>query len=180
MLDYIVINVPISPIEANYFTTKSLFNKLEQTPSGRKTTELKEYGILEVNIWFNLVKMISEPLIDSYCAINATIDAIAIDKYGLEYLLNKITSKFPKTAKIYDFKQISDLKWKIKSATFTFNFTGQEIDTYYKFLRGGYDLKKSKLTKTVSQTINQGISVELTEYSGIHKGESSKYYESLV
>ena len=93
-----------------------------------------------------------------------------------------ITSYIPNSfSEIYNFNRKNSLEWKIKSASFTYNFIGEQAGIYYKMLRGGYDLTKSKLKKSVTERQDKKTNrlISTTEYSGITKVNSEQYYESV-
>lgn len=182
MIDYIVVSAPISPIEANFITANSKLKIFTPTPTGRKSTELKEKGIKEVNVWFNMNSIMNEPLTERTCLLNVTLDMAKLRHRTWEEIQKILMDKMPDTSvKMYNFNRKNDLEWKIKSATFVYNFIGEQAETYYKLLRGGYDLSKSKLKKNVTETIEQETNTlsSVTEYSGITKIESNRYYESV-
>lgn len=182
MIDYIVVSAPVSPIEANFITANSKFKLFTPTPTGRKSTELKEKGIKEVNVWFNMNSIMNEPLTERTCLLNVTLDMAKLRHKTWEEIQKILTDKLPDTSvKMYNFNRKNDLEWKIKSATFVYNFIGEQAETYYKLLRGGYDLSKSKLKKNVTETLEQETNTlsSVTEYSGITKIESNRYYESV-
>lgn len=177
MLEKIKINALISPLEANYITSSNKFKKAKTTPTGIKTTELYSEGIIEINIWFNLRRMMSESLTDRYCTINATIDVTKMQENGLDDLLGKITERLPeKPNEAIGYRGAKSLEWKINSAIFVFTFEGYLTETYYKLFRGGYELKKQRLKRTISKEKDKDNNIVCkTEYTS----ELSRKTESI-
>jgi len=173
MLKYITINVPISPIEANYLVRHNKFPDFKNVPNGKKTTKLSNSGIIELSVWFNWGAMISESLREPTCSLTAFIDCRVIKKNGLGNVLNLINSYMPDVSEDSEnLKRLAKLEWKISSATFEYYFTGNQIYTYYKLLRGGYDLTKIKLTKKISkENDDYGNEIYKTKYEAREKEE---------
>lgn len=176
MLENIIINVPISPIEANYLVRNNKFRVFKSVPSGKKTTELSPKGIKEVSVWFNWGAMMSQSLTDPTCSLTAIIDSEVINENGFDYIQKEIGTYIPKVSEdVENLKRLVKLEWKINSATFVYHFTGNQINTYYKLLSGGYDLTKSKLKKIVSRESDKfGNEVYKTRYEGIEKKEETE------
>lgn len=182
MLDYIVISAEITPIEANYITANSQFKEFVATPTGKKTTELSKMGIRDINVWFNMNSIINSPLTEKTCLLNITLDATIFRKTSWYNIQKVITNKIPDSSfEFYNFNRKYDLDWKVKSATFIYNFIGEQAETYYKLLRGGRDLTKSKLKKSVTETLSEESDniISATEYTGITQANSDRYYESV-
>ena len=89
--------------------------------------------------------------------------------------------KIPARKVLYGFNR--EIKWKIKSVTFIYNFVGTELQTYYYLLSGGYNLNKYKLEKTL--TIDHAPKaanidkIYKTEYTGIHRKSESNQNDSF-
>lgn len=169
MLETVILSFAISPLEANFILTHLHDDSsYDDTPTGKKTTFYKDYGILDLNIWMNFAAIKTEPFTNRNCLINATINYIKA--YECFNSMRQI-SKFSNCKNVYDFLSIKlneiipksifvpnidqygfnrELEWKVKSANFTYNFIGTEIVQYYKLLSGGYNLPKFKLEKNVS------------------------------
>lgn len=179
MLTTIVISAAITPIEANFIAINNQLEDFKETPTGMKTTELKKSGIIDLNVWFNMEKLKTEPFTEPNCMLNATIDVSKLNMTSFTDIARIISESINYSgSSLYGFNRKDGLEWKLKSATFTYTFTGTMIDIYYKFLRGGYDLRKSRLKKTVHEPQkkkNTGKTVcSMTEYSGIQLKKSAK------
>lgn len=173
MISTFVLSFPISALEANFLVTNlTNLRVFIPTANGMYTEHFKDVGILNVNIWMNKDKFISEPLTTENCMINATIhyqfaknkllslsaeEAKNLSEQEInaklyEDICNQLANilKTSKSELPYTFNR--EIKWKIQSATFTYNFIGSQLKNYYYLLSGGYNLTKLKLDKKVTIT----------------------------
>lgn len=80
MLKTLIVSAPITPVMANYivhYTPASIEwekpNYRQGSASTRYSRNFIKMGILEVNVWFNTAKMISQPFSTANCLLNVIL-----------------------------------------------------------------------------------------------------------
>lgn len=191
MLKTLTLSTPITPVMANfiiYYSPESLEWTTPNYHTGSSTSKVcrnfKGLPILEVNIWFNVAKMISEPFSTPNCLMNVVVDA---EKFtGMDNIIAEMYAlipDYPKNKDNYLNHFITDFNFEVKGATFVYNFEGTLIKEYYKLIKGGYDLGQIHLKKEVRESIHKPNYIYTTEYVGTHDDSDpekpSRYTESL-
>lgn len=188
MIKTITLSSPITPVMANYiihYSPESLNwtkpNNYQGSSAIRLSRNFKNTPILEVNIWFNLAKIISEPFSTANCLMNVIVDAQNIT--CMDNINAELYALLPSYPKDFLGAFVKALDFKVKGATFVYNFEGTLIKEYYKLLKGGYDLSQMHLKKEVRESIHKPNYIYTTEYSGVHDTTDpeklSRYAESL-
>lgn len=186
MLNTIMISSPITPVMANYIVHESpdaykWYPAFGQYDTVRHSEDFRRMGIIDMNVWFNTRKMVSESFATPNCLLNVLLDAKFVT--CMDDVIGEITALLPDYPQNYLKNFVTPLHFEVKSATFTYNFTGKLIKQYYVLLRGGYDLQHMNLQKTVSEDTMYDFNIHTTEYSGIHSNKSrdtlNRYNESL-
>lgn len=191
MLKTLTLSTPITPVMANFiihYSPESLGWTTPNYRSGSSTSKVsrafKNLPILEVNIWFNVSKMISEPFSTANCLMNVVVDA---EKFtGMEDIIaemHALIPDYPDNPDNYLNRFITPFHFEVKGATFVYNFEGTLIKEYYKLIKGGYDLGQMHLKKEVRESIHKPNYIYTTEYSGTHDDSDpekpNRYTESL-
>lgn len=188
MLKTITLCAPITPVMANYiihYCPKSLkWESPKSQPISYTTRFCRNFAntpILEVNIWFNLAKIVTEPFSTANCLMNVVVDAQNIT--CLDDIIAELYALLPDYPENFLGKFVTDLHFKVKGATFVYNFEGTLIKEYYKLLKGGYDLSQMHLKKEVQESVQKPNYLFTTEYSGVRhttdKEKIPRYAESL-
>jgi hypothetical protein len=149
MLDYIVITTTINIIEALQIRHYGLFKKAYYSVNGMKTYEVKEYGIKEISLWADTKKAFIEPVVNKNCIFSVTLDGVELLRESIqdyEVVIKRVEEFLPK-----GFERRGKLEWKVKSASFIYNFTGYNIYEYYMLLRSGYDLANLNMEKVTQK-----------------------------
>lgn len=188
MLKTLIVSAPITPVMANYivhYTPASIEwekpNYRQGSASTRYSRNFIKMGILEVNVWFNTAKMISQPFSTANCLLNVILDAQKIT--CMDDIIAELYALLPAYPENFLGMFVKDLRFKVKGATFVYNFEGTLIKEYYKLLKGGYDLSQMHLKKEVRESMHKPNYIYTTEYSGVHDttvpAELDRYSESL-
>lgn len=164
MIDYIIITANINIIEALKISNYGSFKNPYYNVNGMKTYELKDIGIREISVWADMKKVFTEPSSNRNCMFSATIDGVAFMQNGKENyteVIDRIEAFLPPS-----FERKGKLEWKVKSASFVYNFTGYNIYEYYMFLRSGYDLSNINMEKTTEKIKNEEAEFFKMTFSG--------------
>lgn len=186
MLKTLIVSAPITPVMANYIVHYSpesiVWNKPKNgSATNRLSKDFINLGIIEINVWFNAVKMVSEPFSTTNCLLNVVLDAQQIT--CMDDIIAELYALLPDYPENFLGMFVKDLNFKVKGATFVYNFEGTMIKDYYYLLKGGYDLSQMHLKKESKESHAKPYSIYTTEYSGIHDSTDSqklsRYQEAL-
>lgn len=170
MLDFITINAAINAAEALNIRNYSKFEQPQFAETEMYTVELKDKGIVQVNVWVNLKKLFLEPLSNYNCTINVTVDAKRFERDG-EYDFSMVTGKVEEYLP-EDWGR--RLEWKLQSASFRYVFQGYHIKDYYQFLKSGYDLKNMQLKREFGRMESDSDEAHQISYDSMHQREQGR------
>lgn len=174
MIDYIIITTNINIIEALQIRNYGKFENPIYHANGMKSYELKDCGIREIAVWADTKKIFMEHSSSRNCLFSATIDATMFLKEGVnnyKEIIERIEAYLPPS-----FARKEMLEWKVKSASFVYNFTGDNIYDYYMFLRSGYDLSNINMEKLTERRRKD----EVESYKMFFKGKGRRKAESSL
>lgn len=165
MVDYIVISTAITIIEALEICNCKKFKEPKCWTAGMITNEFGIWGIKEVSVWANLKKVFTEPFTNQNSVLSATINVGSFMKTGnrnYTTVIEKIESYLPD-----NFTRKGDLNWKVKNASFIYNFQGYHIRDYFQLIRNGYGLENINLSKSVEKIKGDSQECCRITYSGM-------------